>query len=50
MASGLFPFKPSLRALDAAINGGELLLPVVHLLALTAGYASIARLALRRFG
>jgi ABC-type multidrug transport system permease subunit len=48
--SGLFPFKPTLRALDAAINGGELLLPIVHLLALTAGFAAIARVALRRFG
>jgi len=50
VVSGLFPFKPSLRALDAAINGGDLLLPIVHLLALTAGFAVIARLALRRFG
>jgi hypothetical protein len=48
--SGLFPFKPTLRALDAAINGGDLLLPLVHLLALTAGFFAIARLALRRFG
>jgi ABC-type multidrug transport system permease subunit len=50
VVSGLFPFKPSLRALDAAINGGELLLPIVHLLALAAGFGVIARLALRRFG
>jgi hypothetical protein len=49
VVSGLFPFKPSLRALDAAINGGELLLPIVHLLALTAGFGVIARLAIRRF-
>jgi ABC-2 type transport system permease protein len=48
--SGLFPFKPALRALDGAINGGALLLPVVHLLALTAGFAVLARFALRRFG
>ena len=47
--SGLFPFKPALRALDAAINGGELLLPLVHLLALTAAFFAVARLALRRF-
>ena len=32
VVSGLFPFKPSLRALDGAINGGELLLPILHLL------------------
>jgi hypothetical protein len=50
VVSGAFPFKPSLRALDAAINGGELLLPVVHLLGLTAGFFVVARLALRRFG
>jgi len=48
--SGLFPFKPALRALDGAINGGELLLPIVHLLALALGFAVLARLALRRFG
>jgi ABC-2 family transporter protein len=50
LVSGLFPFKPSLRALDAAINGGELLVPIVHLLALTLAFAAIARIALRRFG
>jgi ABC-2 type transport system permease protein len=50
IVSGLFPFKPSLRALDAAINGGELLLPIVHLLALTVGFFVLARIALRRFG
>jgi hypothetical protein len=49
LVSGLFPFKPALRALDAAINGGELLLPLVHLLALTAAFFAVARLALRRF-
>jgi len=50
LVSGLFPFKPSLRALDAAINGGELGLPLLHLAALTAGFAALARLAMRRFG
>jgi ABC-2 type transport system permease protein len=48
--SGLFPFKPTLRALDAAINGGALVLPLVHLLALTAAFFAVARIALRRFG
>jgi ABC-2 type transport system permease protein len=48
--SGLFPFKPSLRALDGAINGGELLLPIVHLLGLTVAFWVLARIALRRFG
>lgn len=50
VVSGLFPFKPALRALDGAINGGELLLPVVHLLGLAAGFSVVARIALRRFG
>jgi ABC-type transport system involved in cytochrome c biogenesis permease component len=48
--SGLFPFKPALRALDGAINGGDLLLPIVHLLGLTAAFSILARVALRRFG
>jgi len=47
--SAAFPFKPSLSALDAALSGGELLGPLAHLAALTAGFALIARLALRRF-
>jgi hypothetical protein len=49
VVSGLFPFKPALRALDAAINGGDLAVPLLHLLALTAGFALLARLSLRRF-
>jgi ABC-2 type transport system permease protein len=47
--SGLFPFKPALRALDGAINGGALLVPVLHLLALTVAYFVAARISLRRF-
>jgi ABC-type transport system involved in cytochrome c biogenesis permease component len=47
--SALFPFKPALRALDGAINGGELLLPLVHLAVLALAYGAIARIALRRF-
>jgi ABC-2 type transport system permease protein len=50
VVSGLFPFKPALRALDGAINGGELLLPIVHLLGLTLGFSVLARIAVRRFG
>ena len=49
IVSGAFPFKPALSALDAALTGGELLAPLAHLAALTAGFALIARLALRRF-
>jgi ABC-type transport system involved in cytochrome c biogenesis permease component len=47
--SGLFPFKPALRALAAALNGGSLGTPVLHLLGLTVAFALIARLSLRRF-
>jgi ABC-type transport system involved in cytochrome c biogenesis permease component len=48
--SGAFPFKPSLRALDGAINGGPVGVPLLHLLGLTAGFAVLARISLRRFG
>jgi ABC-2 type transport system permease protein len=47
--SGAFPFKPALRALEAAISGGALALPLLHLLLLALGYATVARLTLRRF-
>ncbi len=49
VVSALFPFKPALDALDSAINGGELLVPLVHLLALALAYGVVARIALRRF-
>jgi ABC-type multidrug transport system permease subunit len=49
IVSSAFPFKPALGALDAALTGGELLGPLAHLLALTVGFATLARLALRRF-
>jgi ABC-type multidrug transport system permease subunit len=50
--SALFPFKPSLQALDAALNDADpgLLQPLLHLAALTVGYGALARLGLRRFG
>ena len=48
--SALFPFKPALQALDAAINdAGGLAGPLLHLLALTVAFGAIARVALRRF-
>ena len=47
--SGAFPFKPSLQALDAALNGGELVTPLLHLAALTLAFGALARLSLRRF-
>ena len=48
----LFPFDPSLDALSGALDesGPGLVLPLVHLLVLTAAYGAIARVALRRFG
>ena len=49
IVSGVFPFKPALTALDGALSGGDLLLPLVHLAALTLGFAVLARIALRRF-
>ncbi len=50
VVSALFPFKPLLEALDAAINdSGSLAGPLAHLAALTAGFGLLARLGLRRF-
>jgi ABC-2 type transport system permease protein len=51
VVSGLFPFKPALAALDAALGGGGgLALPLLHLAALALGFTVLARVALRRFG
>jgi hypothetical protein len=47
--SGAFPFKPSLDALDAALNGGALAVPLLHLAGLTLAFGALARLSLRRF-
>jgi ABC-type transport system involved in cytochrome c biogenesis permease component len=47
--SGALPFKPALSALDAAVNGGALLVPVLHLIALAAAFGALGRLTLRRF-
>jgi ABC-2 family transporter protein len=48
--SALFPFKPTLDALNAAVNdSGDLLGPLIHLVALTIAFLGLARLALRRF-
>jgi ABC-2 type transport system permease protein len=49
VVSGAFPFKPTLRALEAAISGGALAAPVLHLLALACAYATVARLTMKRF-
>jgi ABC-2 type transport system permease protein len=47
----LFPFKPALQAMTAALDpaGGGIAVPLLHLAALTIAYATLARLALRRF-
>jgi ABC-2 type transport system permease protein len=48
--SALFPFKPTLDALDAALNDtGGLGVALAHLTALVVGFGALARLALRRF-
>ncbi|HEU4656806.1 MAG TPA: ABC transporter permease [Capillimicrobium sp.] len=51
VVNAAFPFKPSLQALDAAVNGADpgLVGPALHLLALTVAYGVLARVALRRF-
>jgi ABC-2 type transport system permease protein len=50
IVSGAFPFQPTLDALDAALNdAGGLGTALLHLAALFAAFATLARLALRRF-
>jgi len=48
--SAAFPFKPTLDALDAALNdAGGLAGPLLHLAGLTLAFGLLSRLALRRF-
>ena len=48
--SALFPFKATLDALDASLNGGgHLGVALLHLAALFVAFAGLSRLALRRF-
>jgi ABC-2 type transport system permease protein len=48
--SALFPFKPTLDALNAAVNdSGSLGWPLLHLAVLTVAFVGLARLGLRRF-
>jgi hypothetical protein len=50
VVSALFPFRPTLDALDAAlIDSGSLAGPLLHLAALFVAFGALARLALRRF-
>ncbi|HVL97578.1 MAG TPA: ABC transporter permease [Solirubrobacteraceae bacterium] len=48
--SAAFPFRPCLDAFDAAVSGGDLGRPLVHLAALALAFGLLGRLALRRFG
>jgi ABC-2 type transport system permease protein len=48
--SALFPFKPAFDLLSAGLTpGGDPWLPLAHLIALTAIYASLATVAVRRY-
>jgi ABC-type multidrug transport system permease subunit len=49
--TALFPFKPALEAITAALDeaGPGIAGPLLHLTVLAAAYAAAARLALRRF-
>jgi len=49
--TAIFPFKPALEAMTAALESGNGSLggPLLHLAILLVAYAAIARLALRRF-
>lgn len=51
IVTALFPFKPGLEAMAAALDsaGPGIGAPLLHLAALVVAYAAIARLALRRF-
>ncbi|HZE04155.1 MAG TPA: hypothetical protein VE127_02960, partial [Solirubrobacteraceae bacterium] len=49
--TALFPFKPALEAMTAALDsaGPGIGAPLLHLAILAAAYSALARLALRRF-
>ena len=48
--SALFPFKPTLDAMNGALNdAGSLIGPLLHLGALVLGFGALARLGLKRF-
>lgn len=48
--SSVFPFRPTLDALDAALNdAGDLGGPLLHLAGLTLAFGALGRLALQRF-
>jgi ABC-2 type transport system permease protein len=48
--SALFPFKPTIDALNAAVNkSGDIGAPLLHLAILAVAFTFLARLGLRRF-
>jgi ABC-type transport system involved in cytochrome c biogenesis permease component len=50
VVSALFPFKPTLDALNSALNdSGDIGMPLVHLAILALAFGAIGRVALRRF-
>jgi ABC-2 type transport system permease protein len=50
VVSALFPFKPTLQAMNAALNGsGGIGVPLLHLALLFAAFGGLSRLALRPF-
>jgi ABC-2 type transport system permease protein len=50
VVSALFPFKPTLDALNSAMNrSGSIGMPLVHLAILTVTFGAMARLSLQRF-
>jgi ABC-2 type transport system permease protein len=50
LVSALFPFKPTIDALNAAVNSsGDLGPPLLHLTILAAAFTILARLGLRRY-
>jgi ABC-2 type transport system permease protein len=52
LVTALFPFKPALRAMTAALDpsGPDIGPALLHLAILIVAYAVVARIALRRFG
>ena len=51
VVTALFPFKPALRAMTAALDstGPGIGMPLLHLAILVVAYGLIARIGLRRF-
>lgn len=48
--AGLFPFAPTLDAMEAALGAeGGIVVPLLHLAALSIAFGAVGRLALRRF-